>query len=236
MIKLTAHTLYKKLLEELGRQNWWPIDEKYHEKNGSDPRFEIIVGAILTQNTAWSNVEKALTNLKLKNVLEIEKIANVNIKSLQHMIKPSGFFNQKAERIKNIALYLHKNYNDELDWFFDRELKDIRKELLSINGIGPETADSILLYAGNKPIFVVDAYTKRICKRLPLNTNTEYSKTQQYFEEELNKEYLNKNITQVYNELHALIVKIAKNHCKINPNCKKCPLIKHCRNRKNLFK
>ena len=107
---------------------------------------------------------------------------------------------------------------------------------MSINGIGPETADSILLYAGNMPIFVVDAYTKRICKRLPLNMNTEYSKTQQYFEEELNKEYSNKNITQVYNDLHALIVKIAKNYCKITPNCKECPLIKHCRYRKKLFK
>ena len=235
-MKLTVHTLYKKLFKKLGRQNWWPIDEKYHEKNGSDPRFEIIVGAILTQNTVWSNAEKALTDLKSKNVLDIEKIVNVNIISLQNMIKSSGFFNQKARRIKNIASHLHNNYNDELDWFFDRELKDIRKELLSINGIGPETADSILLYAGNKPIFVVDAYTKRICKRLPLNTNTEYSKTQQYFEEELRKEYSIKNITQVYNDLHALIVKIAKNHCKIAPDCKECPLIKHCRYGKKLFK
>jgi len=235
-MKLTLHLLYKKLLEEFGQQNWWPIDIKYHEKNGSDPRFEIIVGAILTQNTAWSNVEKALSNLKSKNVLDIKKVANENIKSLQIMVKPSGFFIKKAKRIKNIASYLHNNYNDDLDWFFNRDLKDIRKELLSINGIGPETADSILLYAGNKPIFVVDAYTIRICKRIPLISNMEYSKIQQYFEEELTKEYSNKNINQIYNDLHALIVKIAKNHCKIKPICNECPLIKHCSYRKNLFK
>ena len=142
-MKLNPIILYKKLLEELGRQNWWPIDEKYHEKNSSDPRFEIIVGAILTQNTAWSNVEKALSNLKLKNVLEIEKIANVNIKSLQNMIKPSGFFNQKAERLKNLTLYLHVKYHDNLEDFFDRNLHDIRGELLSLNGI---VKNSTLVY------------------------------------------------------------------------------------------
>jgi len=211
------------------------MDRSYHEKNGSDPRFEIIVGAILTQNTAWSNVEKALANLKSKNVLDIEKIVKINIKDLQNMVKPSGFFNQKANRVKNIATYLHNNYNDDLDYFFNRELKDVREELLSLNGIGPETADSILLYAGNMPIFVVDAYTKRICKRLPLNTNISYDEIQQYFEEDLCKEYSKKERTQVYNELHALIVILAKNQCKTKPECIKCPLRKYCRFGKNLL-
>ena len=234
-MKLTPFTLYKKLIGELGHQNWWPMDKSYHEKNGSDPRFEIIVGAILTQNTAWSNVEKALANLKSKNVLDIEKIVKINIKDLQNMVKPSGFFNQKANRVKNIATYLHNNYNDDLDYFFNRELKDVREELLSLNGIGPETADSILLYAGNMPIFVVDAYTKRICKRLPLNTNISYDEIQQYFEEDLCKEYSKKERTQVYNELHALIVILAKNQCKTKPECIKCPLKKYCRFGKNLL-
>jgi endonuclease-3 related protein len=235
-MKLTSLTLFKRLIEEFGYQDWWPIDKKYHKKNSSDPRFEIIVGAILTQNTSWSNVEKALENLKLKSFLDIEKIVKINIKDLRSMIKPTGFFNQKAERIKNIAKYLNNNYNGDLDWFFNRNLKDIRKELLSLNGIGQETADSIILYAGNMPIFVVDTYTKRICKRLSLNTTTEYNKTQQYFEEELNKEYSNKNLTQVYNEYHALIVKLAKIYCKKKPVCKECPLKKNCSYRKNLFK
>ena len=135
-----------------------------------------------------------------------------------------------------MASHLHNNYKDDLDCFFSRDLYKIREELLSLNGIGPETADSILLYAGNMPIFVVDTYTKRICKRLQLNTNTEYNKTQQYFEEELNKEYSNKNITQVYNELHALIVKLAKNYCKKTPECSECPLKKNCSYKKNLLK
>ena len=194
-----------------------------------------MVGAILTQNTAWSNVEKTLAKLKSKNALDIKKTVNLNMKSLQNMIKPSGFYNQKAERIKNIATYLYNNYNDDLDRFFDRELNDIREELLSLNGIGPETADSILLYAGNMPIFVVDEYTKRICKRLPFNTNISYNEIQKYFEEELCKEYSNKKITQIYNELHALIVLLAKNQCKKTPECNKCPLKKHCRYSLNLF-
>ena len=115
---IQPNNLYKILYNELGPQQWWPMDTKYHTKNGSDPRFEIIVGAILTQNTAWSNVEKALDNLKTKNKLEINKIANINLNSLQNMVKPSGFFNQKANRVKNIASYLYKNYQGNLDYFF----------------------------------------------------------------------------------------------------------------------
>ena len=227
-MKLTPHTLYKILLEIFRNQNWWPIDRIYHKKNGSDPRFEMIVGAILTQNTAWSNVEKALTNLKSKNILDIKKLVDIDIVNLQNMIKPSVFFNQKAKRLKNFALYLHNNYHDSLGTFFNRELYAIREELLSLSGIGKETADSILLYAGNLPIFVVDAYTKRICGRLPLYTNISYNKIQHYFEDELSQIYSKEELTQVYNELHALIVILAKNHCKKKPEFSTCPLKKHC--------
>ncbi|MDH7516999.1 MAG: endonuclease [Candidatus Thermoplasmatota archaeon] len=220
--------LHKILLEEFGHQNWWPIDKKYHEKNKSDPRFEIIIGAILTQNTAWSNVEKAIDNLKSKNMLEIKKISNADIRLLRNMIKPSGFFNQKAHRLKNIARFLHEKYDDDLDMFFNRDIKEIRAELLSLNGIGPETADSILLYAGELPIFVVDAYTKRLCKRIPFNTGTSYDEIQQYFQEEIKKKYNENSLTQVYNELHALIVVLAKKYCKKKPDCKNCPINKNC--------
>lgn len=233
-MKLTPHILYEMLLEEFGCRNWWPMDKNYHKKHSSDPRFEIIIGAILTQNTAWSNVEKALTNLKSKNMLDIKKISEINIESLQNMIKPSGFFNQKAERLKNLALHLHNNYHDNLDTFFNRDIHDIRKELLSLNGIGPETADSILLYAGNLPVFVVDAYTKRICKRLPLDTHISYDEIQQYFERDLCQKYSKKELTQIYNELHALIVVIAKNYCKKKPECSKCPLKQYCLFKKQL--
>ena len=227
-MKLTPQTLYQMLLEEFGRRNWWPIDKNYHKKHRTDPRFEIIVGAVLTQNTAWSNVEKALTNLKTKQMLDIKKISEIDIKKLKNMIKPSGFFNQKAERVKNLATYLHDTYQGDLDYFFDRKPDDIRKELLSLNGIGPETADSILLYAGKLPIFIVDAYTKRICKRLPLETTFSYDDIQKYFEKELRKKYREKEITQIYNELHALIVTLAKKYCKKKPECHICPLKKHC--------
>lgn len=227
-MKLTPNDLYKILLEEFGRRNWWPMDKTYHERRGSDPRFEIIVGAILTQNTAWSNVEKALTNLKSNNMLEIQKISGANINKLQTMIKPSGFFNQKAERLKTLASYLHKNYHDNLDDFFNRNVYDIREELLSLKGIGLETADSILLYAGNLPIFVIDAYTKRICKRLPLKTPLSYDDIKRYFEMELSNHHSKQEITRVYNELHALIVELAKQYCKKKPECSNCPLRTHC--------
>ena len=230
-MKLTPQILYQKLLEDFGEQHWWPMDKQYHKKNNSDPRFEIIIGAILTQNTAWSNVEKALNNLKKANMIDIKKISDIDKKSLKEMIRPSGFFNQKAERLKNIAFYLQKNYKGDLDKFFNQDTYKIREELLSLNGIGPETADSILLYAGLKPVFVVDAYTKRISKRLPLNTNTSYDEIQQYFQNNISKNY--SETVQIYNELHALIVELAKNYCKKKPECNKCPLQKNCNYKNN---
>lgn len=234
-MNLTPIKLYKILLEKFGNQNWWPVDKEYHKKSGSDPRFEIIVGAILTQNTAWSNVEKALTNLKSKNMVEIKKISSINKTSLQNMIKPSGFFNQKARRLKTLASYLHTNYHDDLDAFFNRDLHDIRDELLSLNGIGPETADSILLYAGNQPVFVVDGYTKRICKRLPLETKISYNEIQKYFERELSKKYSENEITRIYSEIHALIVVLAKKICRNKPECNKCPLQRYCKSKNQLL-
>ena len=224
----TPHMLYEILMKEFGGQNWWPMDQTYHKKNHSDPRFEVIVGAILTQNTAWSNVEKAIENLKSKNMLEIQKIAESNIEILKNLVRPSGFFNQKASRVKNLAQHLHQNYHDDLDEFFNNELHELRAELLSLKGIGPETADSILLYAGNLPIFVVDAYTKRICERLPLDTANSYNDIQHYFETDLEKAYPKKELIQIYNELHALIVVLAKSHCKKKPICYICPLQNHC--------
>jgi len=224
--------LYEILTSEFGNLNWWPIDKSYHEKNGSDPRFEIMVGAILTQNTAWSNVEKALSNLKSLNILDLEKITNLKIDQLTKHIRPSGFFNQKAKRLKDFAEYIKSNYNGDLNNFFDREPLKIRQELLELNGIGFETADSILLYAGNFPIFVVDAYTKRLCQRLPLKTNITYNEIQQYFESELSKTFEKKQLPKVYNQLHALIVIFAKDYCKKKPDCIKCPIKVYCRFKK----
>lgn len=228
-MSLTPDKIYGLLSDHFGNQDWWPVDKEYHKDNGSDPRFEIIVGAILTQNTAWGNVEKALVNLKTNNFLTVRKIVETDLENLKMMIQPSGFFNQKAQRLKILASHVHENYEDDLDKFFNRDLQEIRRELLSLNGIGPETADSILLYAGNHPIFVVDAYTKRICKRVSVKIRGEsYDRIQQYFEGELHKSFPRRDTAQIYKELHALIVELAKNYCKKKPECNKCPLKDHC--------
>jgi len=233
-MKITPQKLYVKLSKKFGNLNWWPIDKRYHEIVGSDSRYEIIVGAILTQNTNWPNVEKALKNLKSEKMLDIKKISEINIEYLKKLIKPSGFFNQKAKRLKNLSLYIKNSYNCDLNKFFNKDLQDIRKELLTLNGIGPETADSILLYAGNKPIFVVDAYSKRICERLPLCKNLNYDEIQNYFQNELLKTYHKDEITKIYNELHALIVNLAKKYCKKKPDCDKCFIKTDCAYAKHL--
>jgi endonuclease-3 related protein len=226
---LTPEKLYKLLDKTFGNLDWWPIDTEYHRKNNSDPRFEIIVGTVLTQNTAWANVEKALSNLKEGQFLDISKINKIDLKSLNKLIKPSGFFNQKAKRLKILTRYLLEKYHGNLDIFFQNNIDNIRQELLNINGIGPETADSIILYAGNLPIFVVDAYTKRLCKRLPMDTNLSYKDIQLFFQKNLSEHYQGKKLVQVYNKLHALIVNFAKNYCKKKPECANCPLLSYCK-------
>ena len=233
-MSVSPNNLYNILINHFGNQDWWPFDKSYHITHGSDYRFEIMLGAILTQNTAWSNVEKALMNIKNNNSLNIKKIIDTPIKKLRSMIQPSGYFNQKSMRVKNLAEYIFKNYNDNLDNFFNRDLKQLRDELLSLIGIGPETADSILLYAGNFPIFVVDAYTKRICKRIPIMIkNDSYDDIQRFFEDDLLNNLSEDDIVSRYKELHALIVELAKNYCKTNPRCSSCPLKSNCRFEKN---
>ncbi|MEM7819965.1 MAG: endonuclease III domain-containing protein [Candidatus Aenigmatarchaeota archaeon] len=213
--------IYKKLFVHFGEQNWWPCDIKYHKEHGTDPRFEIMIGAILTQNTNWKNVEKALKNLKSAYALDPKKIAKMDLKKLQNLIRSSGFFKQKADRLKNFSKHIDIKYNGDLDKFFKRQIQDIRNELLGIKGIGYETADSILLYAGQKPIFVIDAYTKRLCKRFGLEIE-KYDSLRKYFEKNLPKN------VKLYKEFHALIVALGKNYCKKNPLCIKCPLNSMC--------
>lgn len=227
--------IYKILYKKFGKQNWWPVDKEYHKKNLSDFRFEIIVGSILTQNTNWINVEKVIINLKKNNMLNIQNLIEADFEYLTDIIKPSGFFNQKTKRLLTISNFLKNNFNSNLDKFFNREKRLIRNQLLSLNGIGPETADSITLYAGSKPIFVVDSYTKRLCERIPLKTKLFYDDIQNFFEKDLNKNYKNEELVNIYNEFHALIVKLAKDNCKKKPNCDNCPLKEQCEFFKNLF-
>ena len=227
-MSLNPGQIYKLLIYHFGSQEWWPVDKEYHKKRDSDSRFEIMIGAILTQNTAWVNVEKALANLKLNDSLTVKKIVEIDTEKLKILITSSGYFNQKAKRIKILASHVYKNYNN-LDTFFNRELQEIRRELLSLNGIGSETADSILLYAGNHPVFAVDAYTKRLCKRIPVKVKKDsYDGIQQYFESELKKYFPAQDTIQLYKELHALIVKHAKIYCKKKPVCDMCPLKNNC--------
>ncbi len=157
---------YQTLYGSWGAQHWWP----------AQTRFEVIVGAYLTQNTAWTNVEIALTNLRRANTLSIEGIRTVTLHRLERLIRPSGYFRQKAKRLKTFVKFLDDNYHGSLDQLFAQPTDQLREELLSLNGVGPETADSILLYAGNHPVFVVDAYTRRILDRhgiLPEKTDYE---------------------------------------------------------------
>jgi endonuclease-3 related protein len=188
--------IYKKLLKKFGKQYWWPAASE-------NPQFEIIIGAILTQQTAWKNVEKAIANLRERKLLEPKKLADANLKTIEKLVKPTGFYKQKARRIWKIAKYLQKNYKGNLDRFFSRHMGEIREELLSLDGVGNETADSILLYAGGKLVFPIDSYTVRLCKSLKIAEGN-YEKLRGFFENSLPKDL------EVYKELHALIVEWGK--------------------------
>jgi len=167
---------YQTLYRSWGAQHWWP----------AQTRFEVIVGAYLTQNTAWTNVEIALTNLRRANTLSIERIRTVTLHRLERLIRPSGYFRQKAKRLKTFVKFLDDNYHGSLDQLFAQPTDKLREELLSLNGVGPETADSILLYAGNHPVFVVDAYTRRILDRHGiLPEKTDYENIREFFQSAL---------------------------------------------------
>ena len=201
--------IYQKMFEALGPRQWWP---------GETP-FEIVIGAILTQNTNWSNVEKAIKNLKTAGKLSPEGIYELSVTELAKLIRPSGFFNVKAKRVKTFINWLFSRYEGNLSKMFARDLQSLRSELLSVKGIGPETADSILLYAGNMPTFVVDAYTHRIFSRHELiPEESTYDDMKSFFEENLPKD------VQLFNEYHALLVNIGKMFCKPKKVCEPCPL------------
>lgn len=209
--------IYTKLYKSFGKQGWWPLTIKGNHSNHyvgppktNNHRFEIILGAILTQNTNWKNVEKALHNLSKNNLINTKKIKQIKQDKLAQLIKPAGYYNQKAERLKLVADFIEKNPNPT------------REQLLDVKGIGPETADSILLYAYNKPFFVIDAYTKRIFERLGFKENN-YEEWQKTFTNNLPKD------TTLFNEYHALLVELGKNHCKTKPVCSECPIQKLCK-------
>lgn len=208
-MKTTLNQIYKILFNYYGNQKWWP----------GDTTLEIIIGAILAQNTNWKNVEKAISNLKKNNILTVDGISNLSKDNLAELIRPAGFFNLKAKRLKNFLEFLLTDYHGNLNKMAREPVYRLREKLLNINGIGPETADSILLYAFNKEIFVIDAYTKRVFLRHHLIDETfDYQKTQQF----VMKNIISNSV--VFNEYHALIVRLAKDFCRVKPKCESCPL------------
>ena len=201
--------IYMRLFAKYGPQSWWPAQSC----------FEVIIGAILTQNTNWTNVTKAVANLRRENLLTPLALKNIPLKNLSTWIKPAGYFNVKAKRLKNFVDFFFKEYDGRMDRMAEVPLEELRKKLLSVNGIGPETADSILLYALDKPVFVVDAYTKRILSRHHLiDADAPYHEVQKKFTQSLKAD------ANLFNEYHALIVRLAKDNCRTKPRCERCPL------------
>jgi endonuclease-3 related protein len=229
---------YIALLSRYGPQNWWP----------GRSSFEVIVGAYLTQNTNWSNVEKALANLRRARLLSLTAMRKVPLADLETLVRPSGYFRQKARNLKIFISFLDEHYSGSLSRMFARPTEKLRNELLALNGVGPETADSILLYAGNHSVFVVDAYTRRLLERHGIITSkTKYEEIRSLMEQALS--YANPDslatecatpnprhpasrmssaprseLAQHYNELHALIVRVGNQHCRTKAICEGCPL------------
>lgn len=208
----TLTEIYQLLYDVFGPQHWWP---------GETP-FEVMVGAILTQNTSWANVEKAIKNLKSADCLNPEGLNNIEPSQLAELIRPAGYYNIKAKRLKNFIDWLYENCNGDLKYLENINTEQLREDLLSIKGIGRETADSILLYALGRSVFVVDAYTARITMRHKLiEPDADYEQLRELFESNLPSD------TQLFNEYHALLVRTGKDFCKPKARCSGCPLEKH---------
>jgi endonuclease-3 related protein len=201
--------IFRRLFDFFGPQHWWP----------GETVEEIIIGAVLTQNTNWSNVERAIDNLRKNNALSLKKILSIPPRLLSEMIRPSGYYNIKEKRLRAVADYFLDRCNGAFDLFNNIPLDTLRSELLSVYGVGPETADSILLYALKRPVFVVDAYTRRLGIRHGfLRKNQGYESIRNLFEASLEKN------DRFFNEYHALIVRLGKDFCRSICRCHSCPL------------
>lgn len=209
-LRTSLRMYYDTLFAAYGPQHWWP----------GRTTFEIIVGAILTQNTSWSNVEIAMCNLRREKLLMPRAIERVSFARLARLIRSSGYFRQKAKKLKCFVRFLRSEYGGSLNRMFRAPTAVLREKLLAVHGIGPETADAILLYAGKHPVFVVDAYTRRMLERHGLATPTQsYDDIRQLLERSLSSD------APLYNEFHALIVRNGKENCRTsNPRCSECPL------------
>ncbi len=201
--------IFTRLLDSYGPQLWWP----------GESVLEIMVGAILTQNTQWSNVEKALENLRNRGLLSLEPLLSISESQLALLLKPSGYFNLKAKRLLELLRWIREKFNGDFSLMRKAPLVQMRQDLLALKGIGPETADAILLYALDFPIFVVDLYTHRVFSRhFLVPEESDYYDLQAFMMTHAEPS------SQVYNEFHALLVKVGKEHCGSKPSCENCPL------------
>ena len=202
--------VYERLLDKFGPQNWWP---------GESP-FEIMVGAVLVQNTAWRNVERAIENLREAGVMEPHALYSLPPEELAELIRPAGYFQVKTRRLRNLLAFLIEEYDGSLKAMFRASLPTLREQLLAVHGIGPETADAILLYAGGMPTFVVDTYAHRVLARHGwVGYEADYHEIKDYFESTLPAD------AKLYNEYHALLVRVGKDYCRRTaPKCDECPL------------
>ncbi len=213
-INQALQNIYHQLMARYGPQSWWPAEEP----------FEVIVGAILTQSAAWRNVGKAIANLKSAKALLPQTLRQLSLAELARLVHPCGYYNAKALKLKSFAYWLGNHYNDDLDKLLATDTDHLHQQLISIHGIGQETADSIILYAANKPIFVIDAYTRRIINRIGLAPDSNsYIAYQELFMDNLPAD------ARLFNEYHALLVCLAKNVCRSHPLCQQCCLNNICR-------
>jgi len=204
-----VESVYRKLLEHYGPQDWWP----------GDSPVEIMIGAVLTQNTSWKNVEKAIENLREASLIHLKGLHDISVEELAEIIRPSGYFRLKAKRLKNLVAHIVEVYQGDLGKLFALPVAEARSSLLSVNGIGPETADSILLYAGDRLTFVVDTYTARVFKRHAwVEQEADYHQLQAFLTSHMPAD------VPLYNEYHALIVRIGNEFCRKQPQCSACPL------------
>lgn len=200
--------VFERLREHYGPQHWWPAERA----------FEVIVGALLMHQTSWSNVAAAIRNLKAAGLLDVRAIASAPIPTIRRHVRIAGLYRTKPRRLQRFCRHLLDRSDGDLARYFDRPAREIREDLLAQEGVGPETADSILLYAGSQPAFVVDAYTRRIGRRIGLFDSDEYDEVQEHFEARLPKDL------EMYQEYHALLVAHAKALCRPTPRCAACPL------------
>lgn len=206
---VTLAAIYERLLSHYGPQSWWP---------GETP-LEVMVGAVLTQNTSWKNVERALANLRDADLLDLQALYDLPVEELAELIRPAGYYRLKAARLRRLLEFVFERYGGSLESMFSQNLDELRQELLEVNGIGPETADSILLYAGGLPSFVIDTYTHRVMKRHGwIEFEADYHELKEYFESGVERD------VPLYNEFHALFVRVGNEFCRKQARCDGCPL------------